>query len=135
MELNPITGLVKAVGGIISTFKASPEDKAKATQALFSLQMKAQSQLLEYEGKRLAEQAKIIRAETESGSWLAANWRPITMLTLVACVVLHWLGLTPDSLPDAQVEDLMDVVKIGIGGYVVGRSAEKVTKTLKGVTK
>ena len=131
MNLNPIAGVISGVGDIIGKFKASPEEKAAATQALFELQMAGEQQLLEYETKRLGEQAKTIRAEVGSESWLAGNWRPITMLTFTALVVCHWLGLTPDDLPDEQVDQLMQIVQIGLGGYVVGRSAEKIARVVK----
>ena len=53
------------------------------------------------------------------------------MLTFVGLIVAHWLGFTPDNLPSEQVMALLDIVKIGLGGYVVGRSAEKVATVWK----
>jgi hypothetical protein len=64
-------------------------------------------------------------------SWLRTNWRPITMLTLVVMTLLHWLGLTPDTLSQDSVNGVLDIVQVGLGGYVVGRSAEKVMKAYK----
>ena len=49
------------------------------------------------------------------------------MLTLVGLVVSYFFGLAPEYLinnPDI-VEELFSIVKIGLGGYVIGRSAEK----------
>jgi len=74
----------------------------------------------------------VVKAEAQSESVLARNWRPLTMLAFVALIGMHWLGVTPDALPDAHVTAVLDIVQIGIGGYVIGRSAEKITKTATG---
>jgi len=88
--------------------------------------------MMKYEGKELDSAMKIIVAEAQSGSWLAQNWRPITMLTFVALIVAHWLGFTPQNMPEAQVMALLEIVKVGLGGYVLGRSGEKIAKAWKG---
>ena len=73
-----------------------------------------------------------ITAEIQGGSWLQRNWRPIVMLFLTGLVGAHWLGFTAPNISDAIVGDLLGIVKVGLGGYVVGRSAEKVMKNYKG---
>jgi len=37
-----------------------------------------------------------------------------------------WLGWSAPNLGEAEVLKLWDIVEIGLGGYVIGRSAEKV---------
>lgn len=100
---------------------------------------KAQSELLQVmHGEHMMEleaAMKVIVAESQGGL-LARNWRPIVMLTFTACVVAHWLGFTPDNLPPEQVEKLLDIVQLGLGGYVIGRSAEKIAPAIvQAVTK
>ena len=128
-------GVFKGAADIVGTFKMSPADREKLQQSMFALQLKANQQALDYEAQRVAEGAKTIRAEAQSESWLASNWRPCVMMTFAALIVLHWVGLTPDSLPPEQVEDLLDIVRLGLVGYVVGRSGEKVVKEWKRGTK
>ncbi len=70
----------------------------------------------------LKTQSNIVIAEAQSKSWLTRSWRPITMLTFVALVVLDATGALPVKLPP----DVWTVIKIGLGGYVVGRSVEKI---------
>jgi len=70
--------------------------------------------------------AGIINTEAASKHWLAANWRPLTMLTFVALIVARWLGWTADNMSEAEYLELYDLMKIGLSGYVVGRSAEKI---------
>jgi len=79
--------------------------------------------------------AAIIQAEAASAHWLAANWRPITMLTFVGLVVARWLGWTAPGMTEAEYLSIYDLIKIGIGGYVVGRSAEKVIPMVASVLK
>jgi len=70
----------------------------------------------------------VIVAEAQGESWLQRNWRPLTMLSFVTLIAAHWLGFTAPNLSEPQILALMDIVQVGIGGYVVGRSAEKVMK-------
>ena len=79
----------------------------------------------------------IIIAETKSQSWLARNWRPILMLTIVAIiannyVLFPYLSLFTEKVTMLTLPDhLWSLLKIGVGGYIVGRSAEQVAKTIK----
>lgn len=74
--------------------------------------------------------ASIINTEAASKHWLAANWRPLTMLVFVCLIVARWLGWTADNMSEAEYLELYDLMKIGLGGYVVGRSAEKIAPAL-----
>ena len=102
-------------------------DKTEAEK--YKLKLLTLEQSGELEALRSA--SGIIQEEAKSEHWLTANWRPITMLTFVALIVAHWLGFTAENLSEEQVLSLLDIVKIGLGGYVIGRSAEKVAKQWK----
>ena len=59
-------------------------------------------------------------------SFLQRNWRPITMLTFLILVVLDSFGLLSTPLaPEAWV-----LLQLGLGGYVVGRTAEKIVPNI-----
>ena len=126
MALPVIGSLVSGFSDIIKVFKPSPEQKAAAESMLTKLESQANKDLLDYEQKIISEKASIIRAEAGSDSWLAKSWRPLTMVTFVALIAAHWFGFTPENLPESEVEMVMDIIHLGIGGYVVGRSAEKI---------
>ncbi len=79
----------------------------------------------------IKSQRSVLIAEITGESWLQRNWRPIVMLLLTGLVSAHWLGFTPPNISDAIVSELLAIVKVGLGGYVVGRSAEKVAKNWK----
>jgi len=108
------------------------------------LRIDLDTKIIELEGKirdadtKLAEhQSNIIIAEAQGKSWLQRNWRPLLMLCIIGIVANNYI-LFPYlnlffkkaivlSLPD----HLWSLLKIGVGGYIVGRSAEKVTEVLK----
>lgn len=73
---------------------------------------------------------EIVKTEAASSHWLAANWRPLTMLIFVALIVARWLGFAaPDLAPEEYIK-LWDIVELGLGGYVIGRSAEKIVPAI-----
>ena len=90
----------------------------------------------------LESQASIIITEIK-GKWLAANWRPITMLAFVVIIINNYiiypyLVLFFAEAPMLEIPpDMWSLLKIGLGGYVVGRSIEKIADGdgVKGVLK
>ena len=79
--------------------------------------------------------ADIIKAEATSGGWLTRSWRPIVMLTFTALIVLRWLGWSAPALGEAEVLELWAIVKIGLGGYIIGRSGEKMVPAIADAVK
>jgi len=82
-----------------------------------------------------AGQAEIVKAEAQSEHWLAACWRPILMLTFGGLIVARWLGWSAPNISEAEVLKLWDIVQLGLGGYVIGRSVEKVVPAIAGALK
>ncbi|MEX2962838.1 3TM-type holin [Microbulbifer sp. TYP-18] len=121
-------GAISAISGLIgkAVDKAFP-DKSEANR----LKAEIDRQLIAMERKELESATSVITAEAGGESWLQRCWRPIAMLTFVSLVVAHWLGWTAPNLSEEQTLALLEIVKIGLGGYVVGRSAEKAIKTWK----
>lgn len=111
---------------LVDAMHTSEEEKLTVKVKLFELQTKLFSQISAYETKLLEAKSTIITAEAQSQSVLARNWRPATMIAFVVAILAHWFGWTPDTLTDVQVESMYQLVKIGIGGYVAGRSLEKI---------
>ena len=59
------------------------------------------------------------------GALFAACWRPLMMITFGILIVLRWLGWSAPGISEAEALKLWNIVEIGLGGYVIGRSAEK----------
>ena len=106
-------------------------DKDQAAKIKAEIQLAAMAMDHKEFIEDLKERASIIKTEYEHGNWLTKSWRPITMLVFTACIVSHWLGYTPENLSPDQIKDVMFVIKLGLGGYVGGRTVEKVVKEIK----
>jgi len=112
------------------------EDKDEANRLKAGLAEKWQQVDLNKYVEQIKAQASIIVAEAQGG-WLQRNWRPLMMVMFGSIIfnnyILYpYLSLFWDSAPMLQVpEPLWDLIKIGLGGYVVGRSGEKIVKSWK----
>jgi hypothetical protein len=119
-----LVAAIPVIGKIIDKIFPDKQAAAEAKLKLFELQQKGDL-------KELDTAANIIIAEASGEGILQRNWRPITMLTFVGLIVAHWLGFTAENLTEVQIMGLLDIVKLGIGGYVLGRSAEKIADNYK----
>lgn len=114
-------------------------DKAVPDQAL-SAQLKAsiQAAVLSADSSALEAQAGIVGAEAKGESWLQRNWRPVTMMVFVFIVANNFIiapyaqAIAHASVALPTPPDLWELIKIGLGGYVMGRSAEKCVAAWKG---
>lgn len=126
-----ITALVPLIGSVASILeKVLPDPKLQEEAKLKMLQMAQNGELQE-----LTSRAEVVKTEAASEHWLAATWRPILMLTFGSLIVARWLGFAAPGLSEAEVLKLWDIVELGIGGYVVGRSVEKIVPSLSGIVK
>lgn len=115
--------LAPILGRVVGNLFPDPEQKAKAEQEVLVQLMQHQSQIE-------TAAAGIIQAEAASTHWLAANWRPITMLTFLGLIVARWFGWAAPNLAEAEYIKLWSIVEFGLGGYVVGRSVEKIAPSV-----
>lgn len=121
-----ITGVIDSISGVLGKFIASPEDKIKAQLELTRIATDFQVKVLEADRDWAVAQAGVVTAETKSESWMARNWRPITMLTFVFIIAFNYIISPLFSLKALEiVPDMWSLLKIGLGGYIIGRSAEK----------
>lgn len=116
-----IAGIFKPVSDVIDHVVMSGDDKAMLQKAILDSQIKQANASIDYENKLLDSKTSIVLAEAKSESWIAANWRPITMLTFLVLVVCDAFGWLPFRLAG----EAWSLLQLGLGGYVVGRSVEK----------
>lgn len=119
MAADPVTAFLDVGGKIIDRLWPDPTEAAKARLALLELAQKGE--LAEMTGRM-----EIVKAEAASTHWLAANWRPILMLVFGGLIVARWFGWAAPNLSESEYIKLWDIVNLGLGGYVIGRSVEKV---------
>ena len=127
MNLFQLIGAIfKPAAELIDNLHTSVEEKLQQKAIMLNTQVELLEYALNYEQEQLKAKTEIIVAEAKSESWVTRNWRPVTMLSFVAAILGYWFGLTPDTLTPEAVDSMFTLVQIGLGGYVVGRSAEKV---------
>lgn len=121
--LSFISSMFEPAVKLIDELHTSEEEKLNLRRRLQEIENEFLGQVMDYESKLMENQSAIIRAEATGKSWLQRSWRPITMLTFLALVVLDSFGLLAFRLAD----EAWLLLQIGLGGYVAGRSAEKIT--------
>lgn len=123
---NIFTSIVSIIDKIIPDPTAAAEAKWKLLQ-------------LEQSGElgKITKQSEVVIAEAQSESWIAKNWRPITMLSFVFIIVNNFI-ISPYAaafgleLPYLDIPpNMWTLLEIGLGGYIIGRSAEKCIETWK----
>lgn len=123
-----VPALAPIIGQIVGSLFPDPTEKAKA-------EAEAMRQLLAHQSEIESAAAKIIQTEAASTHWLAANWRPLTMLVFVGLIVARWFGWAAPGLQESEYLKLWSIVEFGLGGYVVGRSVEKVAPSIAAAMK
>ena len=136
-----IGALLPVIGPLLGDVvkRVLPEDKDKRAEIEREINMALISNSAQIEQAA----ASVILAEAKSEHWITATWRPILMLTITAIVAWNFL-LAPlvelavrlfvgDQIPLTipLPDELWNLLMIGVGGYVVGRSAEKVADRVK----
>ena len=102
-----------------------------------------EQQTLAYLSKSAELGAGIVLAEVQSEHWLTRSWRPLLMLVLIGFLLLVGLILPlADLLSGSRVPfeprwqllpaGFWDFLTIGMGGYIGGRSLEKVAGMVTG---
>lgn len=128
MSLNPLDSAFNFGSTLLDKF--FPDKDAANKARLVLMEMKQSGELA-----KLQTSAGIVTAEANSDHWLAANWRPITMLTFVFIIannyiIYPYLSLFFEKAPMLAIPpDMWALLKLGLGGYVVGRTVEKAVKS------
>ena len=111
---------------LIRELTTSKDEKLQLNNELEQIRNAMSDKLLEYEQKVLELQAGIVMAETK-GNWLQRSWRPILMLAFGFVILYEYFFSNILSLPKSDLPaEFWSLLNLGVGGYVVGRSAEKI---------
>jgi hypothetical protein len=132
--LDFVSGIFKPATELIDELHTSEEEKLQLRNSFVKLQNEVTLNQLNLEGQLVDARSKVAVTELTGASWLQRNWRPITMLIFVGLIVLDTFNWLPG--PGKLSPEFMSLVKIGLGGYVIGRSFEKagpaIASSLKG---
>ena len=105
------------LGGLDKLF-TSKEEKIKAENVIKQILVQKQLELQKMQTEIIVTEAK--------GNWLQRSWRPILMLAF-GFIVIYVKFIAP--LFDLRIPELenefWNLLQLGIGGYVIGRTGEK----------
>lgn len=133
---NFISGIFKPAADLIDELHTSDEEKAMAKAKLLEIERSTVNKAVDLEKEIVKAQKDIIMTEAQ-GNWIQKSWRPILMWVIIFIVFNNFL-LAPYmaalfkwsvvlELPSA----LWNLLTVGVGGYVVGRSGEKIVTKWK----
>ena len=131
-------GLIAAIAGkvlprLFDVVDQAVEDKDEANK----LKAEIHTAMLAMDAKELEGAVSIILAEAK-GSWLQRNWRPMLMLIIMIIifnnyVLFPYLSMWTDKVAVLDLPGgLWALLTTGVGGYVVGRSGEKIAEKMRG---
>ena len=132
MAFDPVSAAFDVGGKLIDRLWPDPAQRDQAKLKLMELQHSGALAQLAAETELSKGAADIIKTEA-AGGFLASSWRPITMLIFVGLIVARWFGLAAPNLQEAEYLKLWDIVQLGLGGYVIGRSVEKIMPSIADV--
>ena len=116
-------GLVKDLLGGLDKLFTSKEEKIKAENVIKQILIEKQLELQKMQTEIIVTEAK--------GNWLQRSWRPILMLAF-GFIVIYVKFIAPlFNLTTPELEnEFLNLLQLGIGGYVICRSAEKISKNV-----
>ena len=115
------TGVIGEIGKVIDNLFTNDEERIHAKNEILKVLKEQQLELQKL-------QTEIIVAEA-NGNWLQRSWRPILMLAFgfIVIYVKFVAPLFDLAIPELENE-FWNLLQIGIGGYVIGRTGEKIAK-------
>jgi len=123
------TKVFKQIGDVVDELFTSDEERIRAKNEIFKV-------LKEKELELQRIQTEIILAEAK-GNWLQRSWRPILMLSFGFIIIYtKFISQLSTRLITPVLEpEFWELLEIGIGGYVIGRSGEKIVDKLAPIFK
>lgn len=133
--MNLIGNILGTVAGpMFEVIDKAVTDKDQANR----LKTEIQRRLIDQQDAGLQARMKVVLAEATGESWLQRNWRPLLMVVIVAIVANNYLlapylgAMFGVGLQLELPEQMWNLMTLGVGGYIAGRSGEKIAGTLKG---
>lgn len=131
-----LSSLISPVTDLVGKFVTQDADKLAIKAELTRVQTAFAEKMMDYEKQLLDSQTKIIVSEAQGQSWLQRNWRPLLMLSIISIVVnnyivVPWLRVLGVEAPVLELPgSLWTLMEIGVGGYVGGRTLEKIAPAI-----
>lgn len=123
------------VGKLVDLFKVWQSNKLSEAE----LRAELSQAILSTFSEVTKSQASVIEAEIRGEDWLQRNWRPCVAVAfsiipifygLIMPIMVAWWGFAPVRVGDILLMEILKLVAICLGGYIGGRSLEKIVKTI-----
>jgi len=130
MSASLITVLAPIVGDLVKRLIPDADKSA-------DVEREVKLALLEHTDSIESLRGKIVLEEAKSQHWMTATWRPLLMMVVVCIIAMNYLFFPLlQLLFGVQVmlelpAELWNLLTIGVGGYIVGRSGEKMVDKWK----
>lgn len=132
-----VSGIFKPATDLVDELHVSDEERMNAKAKLLAIEKETLNKAVDLESQLLNAQKDIIIAEA-GGGWLQKNWRPVLMW-MIMFIIFHNFILVPYIklvFPAFALELTLpnwmgNLLTMGVGGYVVGRSGEKIVTKWK----
>jgi len=129
--------VVDSVGNGLDKLFTSDDERLKAQNLLEQIRNQLKTTLIQAFTEVIQARKEVIIAEM-GGNWLQRSWRPILMLMFGFIIANEYIispyvqALFDTVLPVHPISpDMWAVLKLGIGGYIGGRSIEKAVSLWK----
>jgi len=117
--IDSVTSLIKNAGAAIDRNVTSKEERLKAKTDLTKL-------ILDYSTNITNTQQQLLLTEM-TGNTLQRIWRPILMFVFAGVVIVAtFVDVKLNEVPT----EFWSLLKLGMGGYILGRTTEKVVNNL-----
>lgn len=124
--------ILKALAGLIPSIGRAIEEAIPDKDLARRLTHEIESMVLNIQAALVQAKASIIIAEAQGESWIQRSWRPLTMLTFVFIIANNYI-IVPYAVAFGLNVPMLEIppgmwglLTVGIGGYIGGRSFEKI---------
>lgn len=126
-----VGNVFKELQGLTTGWFSSKENQLEFEAKVAEAASKISERMVEAEIENARIRADLIKAEMNSKHWFVAAWRPLFMMTFLFIILNNYvlypylnsifgMGIELDLSPE-----VWDMIKIGFGFYIPGRSIEK----------
>lgn len=125
----PLAGLFTGIGAVVGGLFKFKGRQAEVIQSAIQVLGDVSAS----NAQREQAVASIIAAEAGSESVLARIWRPMLMVTFAGIIISYWFGYAPPNIDgplSPMMQEIFGILKIGVGGYIGGRTIEKIVSNI-----
>ncbi|MDR5858202.1 3TM-type holin [Halomonas eurihalina] len=121
-------------GPLFDVIDEAVTDKDEANR----LKSQIKTRLIESRDSAMKARMEIILAEAQGESWIQRSWRPLLMMVIVVIIANNYLlapylgAMFGVGLQLELPERMWDLMTLGVGGYIAGRSGEKIARGTAG---